>query len=38
DWRLIAAGSVIATAPILLFFVIMQRYIVPSEINSGVKG
>lgn len=38
DWRLIAAGSVIATAPILLFFVIMQRYIVPNEINSGVKG
>ena len=38
DWRLIAAGSVIATAPILLFFMVMQRYIVPSEINSGVKG
>ncbi|WP_250565374.1 carbohydrate ABC transporter permease [Adonisia turfae] len=38
DWRLIAAGSVIATAPILLFFVIMQRYIVPSEASSGVKG
>lgn len=38
DWRLIAAGSVIATAPILLFFVVMQRYIVPSEVSSGVKG
>ena len=38
DWRLIAAGSVIATVPILLFFVIMQRYIVPSETSSGVKG
>lgn len=38
DWRLIAAGSVIATAPILLFFVIMQRYIVPNEVGSGVKG
>ncbi|MEO1509091.1 MAG: carbohydrate ABC transporter permease [Cyanobacteria bacterium J06633_23] len=38
DWRLIAAGSVIATAPILLFFIVMQRYIVPSEISSGVKG
>ncbi|MEM6255045.1 MAG: carbohydrate ABC transporter permease [Cyanobacteria bacterium P01_D01_bin.156] len=38
DWRLIAAGSVIATAPILLFFVVMQRYIVPNEISSGVKG
>ena len=38
DWRLIAAGSVIATAPILLFYIVMQRYIVPSEISSGVKG
>lgn len=38
NWRLIAAGSVIATVPILLFFVIMQRYIVPSETSSGVKG
>lgn len=38
DWRLIAAGSVISIAPILLFFVIMQRYVVPTEAGSGVKG
>ncbi len=38
DWRLIAAGSVISIAPILAFFVAMQRYIVPSEAGSGVKG
>lgn len=38
DWRLIAAGSVISVAPILLFFLIMQRYIVPTEAGSGVKG
>ncbi|MDX2239795.1 MAG: carbohydrate ABC transporter permease [Leptolyngbyaceae cyanobacterium bins.302] len=38
DWRLIAAGSVISILPILLFFVVMQRYIVPSEAGSGVKG
>jgi putative chitobiose transport system permease protein len=38
DWRLIAAGSVISIAPILLFFIIMQRYIVPTEAGSGVKG
>ena len=38
DWRLIAAGSVISIAPILLFFLIMQRYIVPTESGSGVKG
>ena len=38
DWRLIAAGSVISIAPILLFFLLMQRYIVPTEAGSGVKG
>jgi putative chitobiose transport system permease protein len=38
DWRLIAAGSVISIAPILAFFVLMQRYIVPSDAGSGVKG
>ncbi len=38
DWRLIAAGSVISILPILIFFVLMQRYIVPSEAGSGVKG
>lgn len=38
DWRLIAAGSVISIAPILVFFSIMQRYIVPTDSGSGVKG
>ncbi|HEY9827299.1 MAG TPA: carbohydrate ABC transporter permease [Stenomitos sp.] len=38
DWRLIAAGSVISILPILVFFLVMQRYIVPSEVGSGVKG
>ncbi len=38
DWRLVAAGSVISIAPILLFFLAMQRYIVPSDVGSGVKG
>ena len=38
DWRLIAAGSVISILPILIFFVVMQRYIVPTEAGSGVKG
>jgi putative chitobiose transport system permease protein len=38
DWRLTAAGSVISIAPILIFFLIMQRYIVPSEVGSGLKG
>lgn len=38
NWRLVAAGSVISIAPILLFFLVMQRYIVPTEAGSGVKG
>jgi putative chitobiose transport system permease protein len=38
DWRLIAAGSVISIAPILIFFSVMQRYIVPTDSGSGVKG
>ena len=38
DWRLVAAGAVISIAPILLFFILMQKYIVPTEIGSGVKG
>lgn len=38
DWRLIAAGSVISITPVLLFFILMQQYIVPSDSGSGVKG
>lgn len=38
DWRLIAAASVIAITPIIILFAFMQRYIIPSEASSGVKG
>ena len=38
DWRLVAAGSVISIAPVLLLFLILQRYIVPTDVGSGVKG
>lgn len=38
DWRLIAAGSVISIAPILFLFAGVQRYIVPTDTGSGVKG
>jgi putative chitobiose transport system permease protein len=38
DWRLVAAGSVISIAPVLLLFIFLQRYIVPTETGSGVKG
>ncbi|HIK45121.1 MAG TPA: carbohydrate ABC transporter permease [Leptolyngbyaceae cyanobacterium M65_K2018_010] len=38
DWRLIAAGSVLSVLPAILVFVLLQRYIVPTETASGVKG
>lgn len=38
DWRLIAAGSVISIAPVVIFFLILQKYIVPTDTGSGVKG
>jgi putative chitobiose transport system permease protein len=38
DWRLIAAGSVISIAPILLVFVFLQRYIISTDVATGVKG
>lgn len=38
DWRLIAAGSVVSIAPVLLLFVFLQRYIIPTDAGSGVKG
>ena len=38
DWRLVAAGSVISIAPILLLFLFLQKYIVPTDVSSGVKG
>jgi putative chitobiose transport system permease protein len=38
DWRLIAAGSIISIAPILILFLFVQRYIVPTATGSGVKG
>lgn len=38
DWRLIAAGSVLSIAPVMLLFVFVQRYIIPTDVGSGVKG
>lgn len=38
DWRLVAAGSVISIAPVMILFLFLQRYIVPTDAGSGVKG
>ena len=38
DWRLVAAGSVVSILPVLLLFVVLQRYILPSASGDAVKG
>ena len=38
DWRLVAAGSVVSIAPVLLLFMFLQKYIIDTDISSGVKG
>lgn len=38
NWRYIAAGSIIATIPILVFFVAMQKYFISGENDGAVKG
>jgi putative chitobiose transport system permease protein len=38
DWRLVAAGAVVSILPVLLLFVLLQRYILPSATGDAVKG
>jgi len=38
NWRYIAAGSVISMIPVLIFFLFVQRYIIPTDTGSGIKG
>ncbi|MGY6529088.1 MAG: carbohydrate ABC transporter permease [Cyanobacterium sp.] len=38
NWRLIAAGSIISIAPVMVLFILLQKYIIPSDASSGVKG
>ncbi len=38
NWRFIAAGSIIATIPIIIFFLFMQRYFISGENDGAVKG
>ncbi len=38
NWRFIAAGSIIATIPIIIFFLMMQRYFISGENDGAVKG
>ena len=38
DWRIVAAGSVISILPVLLLFILLQRFILPSASGDAVKG
>ena len=38
DWRLLAAGSIVSIVPVLLVFVLLQRFILPSASGDAVKG
>jgi putative chitobiose transport system permease protein len=38
DWRQSAAGAIISIVPVLMLFLFLQRYIIPTDAGSGVKG
>ena len=38
DWRIVAAGSVVSILPILVMFVLLQRFILPNASGDAVKG
>lgn len=38
DWNLILAGAFLSTIPVLIVFIVFQRYFVGNDISSAVKG
>ncbi|CAI8151722.1 MAG: L-arabinose transport system permease protein AraQ [Synechococcus sp. CC9902] len=38
DWRVVAAGAVVSILPVLLLFVLLQRFILPNSSSDAVKG
>ena len=38
NWRYIAAGSIISIIPIIIFFIVMQKYFVSGQNEGAVKG
>ena len=38
DWRIVAAGSVVSILPVLLLFILLQRFILPNASGDAVKG
>lgn len=38
DWRVVAAGAVIVLIPIMIFYLLMQRYFLSGLMSGAVKG
>lgn len=38
NWRLIAAGALLAMIPVLVFFLVLQRYFIQGALAGSVKG
>ncbi|MBR1907970.1 carbohydrate ABC transporter permease [bacterium] len=38
NWRFIAAGSILSTVPIVIFFLALQKYFISGENDGAVKG
>ena len=38
NWRYIAAGAILSTVPIIIFFLAMQKYFIAGENEGAVKG
>ena len=38
NWRLIAAGSIISIVPVIVLFLMLQRYFIRGSIQGALKG
>jgi len=38
NWRLIAAGTILATIPVIAFFLVLQRYFISGTLAGSLKG
>jgi putative chitobiose transport system permease protein len=38
NWRLIAAGTILATIPVVVFFLLLQRYFISGTLAGSIKG
>ncbi len=38
NWRLIGAGTILATIPVVAFFILLQRYFISGTLAGSIKG